>query len=70
MAWWAWLLLGWVGAGLAVALVMGGAARVIKYHERAGRAGAIEPPRGGKAGIVPLPPDASLSEESPRAPRR
>ena len=37
MAWWAWLLIGWITVALGVALLMAATARVIKQRERAGR---------------------------------
>jgi hypothetical protein len=70
MAWWAWLLLGWVAAALVVALLLGAAAGVIKRQERAGRLDAFEPSADGSGRrVFPVPRQPEVSEEWREVPR-
>jgi hypothetical protein len=62
MAWWVWLLIGWTSVAVVVALVLGGAARVIKHHERAGWPEVSDVPGHRSETLVPPPRNSSLSE--------
>jgi hypothetical protein len=71
MAWWAWLLVGWVVAAFVVALLLGAAAGVIKRRERAGSPDAFEPSADGSGRrTLPVPRHPEVSEEWREVPRR